>query len=200
MRLAYAIGGGYIALCLLILCRAAEPAPPPMLPPPHPPHVMILPESRPALDWFDAAKPFCNALEFDVYIRQPAHLPPNTPTGIGEAAACAAIAGHLDNARERLRDAPADARPQALSRFFNIIHPVADAGDDRSAGPMMRLVLEFWPDNFMALYHAGMAEYATGDADDATRHLTRFLELYHADDSFHRQGEQALAKLRQGHR
>ena len=38
---------------------------------------------------------------------------------------------------------PPGERGQASAIVFDIGHPVADAGDDRSAGPIMELVLEF---------------------------------------------------------
>ena len=56
---------------------------------------------------------------------------------------------------------------------------MADAGDDESAGPIMRLVVEYQPENYMALYHAGMSEYILGHTDLARTHLQRFLAIYH---------------------
>ena len=79
--------------------------------------------------------------------------------GAGYGAACYALAGRIDHARSLITALPAGERGQASAIVFDIGHPVADAGDDRSAGPIMELVLEFWPENYMALYHAGMSEY-----------------------------------------
>ncbi|HIF22582.1 MAG TPA: hypothetical protein EYQ27_11915 [Gemmatimonadetes bacterium] len=42
-------------------------------------------------------------------------------------------------------------------------HPAADAGDDVAAGPLMELVVEFWPSHYMALYHAGAPRFEAGD-------------------------------------
>jgi hypothetical protein len=61
---------------------------------------------------------------------------------------------------------------------------VADAGDDQSAGPIMRLVVTYQPQNYMALYHAGMSEYILGQKDLARTHLTQFLDLYHDADGW----------------
>jgi cytochrome c-type biogenesis protein CcmH/NrfG len=85
-------------------------------------------------------------------------------------------------------------RPRAAGIVFEIVHPVADAGDDRSAGPMMRLVLEFWPQNFQALYHAGMSEYAVDDYERARAHLDRFLALYRTDDGWTRNAREVLGR------
>ena len=43
----------------------------------------------------------------------------------------------------------------------------------------MELVLEYWPNQYMALYHAGMSEYALGQPGLARQHLTSFLQYYH---------------------
>ena len=55
--------------------------------------------------------------------------------------------------------------------MFEIGHPVADAGDDKSAGPIMELVVEFCPNHYMALYHAGASEFALGQGELARQHL-----------------------------
>ena len=41
---------------------------------------------------------------------------------------------------------PARDRSYAAAIVFGVGHPVADAGDDRSAGPIMELVIEFRPE------------------------------------------------------
>jgi hypothetical protein len=55
-------------------------------------------------------------------------------------------------------------------------------------------VLEYAPDNFMALYHAGMSEHALGDHERAAGHLRRFLELYRADDGWTRNAREVLER------
>ena len=79
--------------------------------------------------------------------------------------------------------------------MFDLAHPVADAGDDVAAAPIMNLVLESWPNHYQALYHAGMSDFALGNRDRARTHLTEFLRLYTQDDGFRRNAKQALAKL-----
>ena len=86
----------------------------------------------------------------------------------------------IDQARAVIERLPARDRSYAAAIVFGVGHPVADAGDDKSAGPIMELVIEFQPDNYMALYHAGMSEYVLGQPDPAAKHLRRFLELYTA--------------------
>ena len=76
--------------------------------------------------------------------------------------------------------------------MFNIGHPVADAGDDDSAGPIMRLVVEYQPDNYMALYHAGMSEYMLGQIDFARTHLEQFIELYQPEDGWRTNAREVL--------
>jgi tetratricopeptide (TPR) repeat protein len=143
--------------------------------------------------WFQTVKPFCNSLEVETRMR--AAPPPAGKEGAGYGAACYALAGRIDRARETLLALDASERGYAAWVVFNIGHPVADAGDDRSAGPMMELVLEFWPDNYMALYHAGMSEYALGLPDLARTHLQQFLTLYQTEDGWRGNARQVLGRL-----
>ena len=182
-----AAGWSYVALCGLILAshrdipRGGEPS--------HP----VAPYDGDAGSWFARIKPFCNAVEVEVQQqRTPA---PSDANGAGYAAACYALAGKIDRARAVIDSLPARLRPQAAGIVFNVGHPVADAGDDRSAGPIMELVLEYWPNQYMALYHAGMSEYALGKPDLARQHLTSFLEYYHEDDGWTHNARDVLARL-----
>lgn len=143
--------------------------------------------------WFQAAKPFCNALEVESAL---ARLPPPTSLeGEGYAAACFAIAGRIDRARERILRVAPGLRWQAAGIVFEIGHPIADAGDDRSAGPIMELVVEFWPNHYMALYHAGAAEFATGQPARARAHLEEFLRLYDVDDGWRGSARDLLRRI-----
>jgi hypothetical protein len=78
---------------------------------------------------------------------------------------------------------------------FDIGHPVADAGDDRSAGPIMELVIDYWPNHYMALYHAGMAEYMLGQRDLSKRNLQEFLKYYHEHDGWTNNAGEILKRL-----
>ncbi len=67
---------------------------------------------------------------------------------------------------------------------FGVAHPVADAGDNEAAEPIMALVVEFWPNHYMPLYHAGAARFETGDYQAAVGYLSRFLDNYEPDDGW----------------
>src|SRR6266481_38117 len=144
--------------------------------------------------WFASAKPFCNPVEVAQFMaRRPG---PAGWDGAGYAAGCWALAGRIEEARSALARVPEDDRWRAAGVVFDLAHPVADAGDDIAAAPIMNLVLESWPNHFQALYHAGMSDSALGHADRARTHLTGFLRLYKADDGFTRNARAALAGLR----
>lgn len=180
-------GWSYVALCGAIL--AVDPGRPTGGEPPG----ASPPFGGPAGSWFARIKPFCNAVEVDV---QQQRLPPPRGTeGAGYAAACYALASKIDRARTTIDDLPADDRGRAAGIVFAVGHPVADAGDDASAGPIMRLVVEYQPENYMALYHAGISEYMLGEMDFARTHLTRFLELYRAEDGWRANAREVLGRI-----
>jgi hypothetical protein len=138
-------------------------------------------------------KPYCNPVEVEVRERfKPA---PRTVQGAGFSAACFALAGKIDRARSIIDSMAASDRGAAANVLFNVAHPVADAGDDRSSGAMMELVLEYWPNNYMALYHAGMSEYALGQTELAQQRLRAFLSMYNADDGFTSAAKSALSRM-----
>lgn len=146
------------------------------------------PDETAASWWEQRGHAHCTPLEVEVFLRD-ANLGP------GERAMCYAIAGKIDEARGLLvAMTPAD-RERTVSQIFAIAHPIADAGDDASAGPIMLLVADLQPRNFMALYHAGMAEYALGHDAVAKAQLTRFLELYSTEDGWRTAAENALAAI-----
>ena len=121
--------------------------------------------------------------------------PPAGSDGAGYAAACYALAGKIDRARQTIDALPAGDRSQAAGIVFEVGHPVADAGDDASAGPIMRLVVEYQPENYMALYHAGISEYMLGHLDFARTHLERFLALYSAEDGWRSNAREVLGRI-----
>jgi tetratricopeptide (TPR) repeat protein len=185
-RVYYLIGWGFVAVCCAMIARAefgsASAIP-----------VHVYSQSDGAV-WFRRMKPYCNSVEIDVMRRNsPA---PKTVDGAGYEAACYALAGRTDNAR-RIIDAlaPSD-RYRAAGIVFEVGHPVADAGDDRAAGPIMELVIDYWPNHYMALYHAGMAEYMLGQRDLATRNLTEFLGIYNQPDGWRSNAIQVLDRMR----
>jgi hypothetical protein len=188
-RALYVAGWGYVALCAWVLTR---------------PQGSIARTSQAAAPsyggdagaWFTRMKPYCNAVEVDV---QQQYTPaPAGTQGAGYSAACYALAGKIERARQTIEGLDASDRSAAAGIVFNVGHPVADAGDDQSAGPIMRLVVEYQPDNYMALYHAGISEDILGHADLARTHLERFLEIYRAEDGWRTNARTVLDRLNRG--
>ena len=135
-----------------------------------------------------SAGPMCTPLDAETRIADPKMSEHDRVT-------CLAIAGKIGAARTRLFAMPAADRSRAIQTIFNIAHPIADRGDDRSAGPIMALVVELWPENFMAVFHAGMAEFALGHDANARAQLERVLEMYASRDVWRQRAEKALADI-----
>lgn len=143
--------------------------------------------------WFQEVRQHCNPVEVETYMKwQPA---PPSPDGDMHKAACFALAGRIDRAREVIESLPGDVRYQAAGVVFEAGHPAADAGDDIAAGPLMELVVEYWPNHYMALYHAGAARFEKGDHTAAESYLERFLQEYKADDGWTRSTRSMLARI-----
>ena len=146
-----------------------------------------------AASWFRSMKAYCNPVEVDTRLTwSPA---PRSADGTAYEAACFALAGRMDSARERILQLPEDQRWSAAGVVFNVGHPVADAGDDLAAGPIMELVVEFWPNHYMALYHAGAARYALGNHGAAHKYLVSFLEYYDANDGWRQNALSMIADI-----
>ncbi|HEY6178511.1 MAG TPA: hypothetical protein VIX73_28860 [Kofleriaceae bacterium] len=130
----------------------------------------------------------CTALEAEEVVRSAAMSDLDRVT-------CLAVAGKIDRARDLLYAMDEGARAQAIADVFSLAHPIADRGDDASAGPIMGLVVEFSPNNYMAVFHAGMAEFALGHDDVAGPHLEHFMTMYTPRDVWRQRAEQALAAI-----
>ncbi|MBM4187046.1 MAG: hypothetical protein FJ206_07005 [Gemmatimonadetes bacterium] len=198
----YLAGLAYMGLALWSIQRARlEPAGP-VRPDPEPvTHVEAEPQpvvtGGTAESWFQQIKPFCNTLEVETALRQsplPAHA---GHAGAGYQAACLALAGRIDAARSVIAALSGSERWQAAGIVFNVAHPVADAGDDRSAGPIMALVVEFWPNHYVALYHAGASAFALGEKAAAKTHLEAFLVHYQAEDGWRSSARSMLERIGQ---
>jgi hypothetical protein len=186
-RALYAAGWGYAAMCGLLLVLSPDGGRPREV------HAPAAPFRGEAAAWFASIKPFCNAVEVEV---QQQHRPaPEGAQGSGYSAACFALAGKIERARATIDRLPAGDRSEAASIVFAVGHPVADAGDDESAGPIMRLVVEYQPENYMALYHAGISEHILGHAELARTHLERFLTIYQVEDGWRANAKTVLARL-----
>ena len=149
----------------------------------------------PEQQWFKSIKPSCNSLEIVTAMANTTY--PQTPKGIGYAASCYALAGRIDLAERVIQELSPNLRVYAAQVVFNIGHPVADAGDDKSAGKIMDLVLKYWPENYMALYHAGMSAYILGEYSQATIHLEKFLRIYQRNDGWANKAKLALSRIEQ---
>ncbi|RMH14156.1 MAG: hypothetical protein D6701_11565, partial [Gemmatimonadetes bacterium] len=108
-----------------------------------------------AASWWREARPHCNAVEVRAYLA--AHPAPGDFLGLAYGATCRALAGDLEAARAMIDALPAAERWRAAGVVFDVVHPAADAGDELAAGPVMELVVDYWPNHYMALYHAGAA-------------------------------------------
>ena len=209
MRKMYLLGLLYVGLSLVYLMRAPEPGaisddpPATVTLPGDPPFTVTInvqggPDVGPvepvdAVSWFRSMKAYCNPVEVDTRLTwSPA---PRSADGTAYEAACFALAGRIDSARERILQLSEDQRWNAAGVVFNVGHPVADAGDDLAAGPIMELVVEFWPNHYMALYHAGAARFALGDHAPAHRYLVSFLEYYDSDDGWRRNALSMIAEI-----
>jgi hypothetical protein len=149
-----------------------------------------------AVQWFRRVKPYCNAVEIaTLEQRDP---PPPGLEGSGYHAACLGLAGRIDDARRVIDALPASDRGAAAGIVFDVGHPVADAGDDRSAGPIMELVIDYVPSHYMALYHAGMAEYMLGQRALARRNLSAFLDYYKENDGWRTNALDVIRRIDSG--
>ena len=61
----------------------------------------------------------------------------------------------------------------------------------------MDLVLKYWPENYMALYHAGMSAYVLGEYDKAETYLQKFLRIYQRNDGWTNKAKLALTRIEQ---
>lgn len=189
-RLHYLVAFLYVAFCAALVQRAARPVAAEI-------HVSPVPATgvTTGAEWFRRFKPFCNSVEVVVVYR--GNPPPATLDGQAYGAACFALAGRVDSARALIDRLDQSDRWRAAGIVFDVAHPIADAGDDKSAGPIMTMVVDYWPTHYMALYHAGMADYALGRRATARNLLERFLVEYHENDGWRSSALQALEQLKQ---
>jgi hypothetical protein len=136
----------------------------------------------PADAWFAAARPYCNPVEVETRLQWSGA--PGTERGTMNEAACYALAGKIDRARAAIQRLPEARRYEAAGVVFAAGHPAADAGDNVAAGPLMELVIEYWPNHYMALYHAGTAAWERGDHVASHRYLTDFMAEYAVEDGW----------------
>ncbi|MDH3291417.1 MAG: hypothetical protein OEO20_09710 [Gemmatimonadota bacterium] len=186
MRLLYLVGITYIAISVYAVIRGPVPVGATS-------YVLAGDPTQDGAVWFSHVKPFCNTLEVETLHRQTP--PPTSRGGAGYSAACWALAGRIEEARDVILALQGNERWKAAGVVFAIGHPIADMGDDRSAGPIMELVIEFWPNHYQALYHAGAARYALGDYGLAETHLREFLRHYDQNDGWTRSAKRMLEEI-----
>ena len=189
----YLVGIAYIGLAAFAIGRgrpSVEPIEPHVATP-----QLTAEAGGSARDWFTSIKPFCNTVEVETALRQSRPPEGSGFQGPGFEAACLALAGRVEQARAVIGALDADHRWKAAGIVFEVAHPVADAGDDKSAGPIMAMVVDFWPNHYMALYHAGASEYALGDFARARAHLEAFLRNYSAEDGWRSNARRLLAEM-----
>lgn len=153
--------------------------------------VHLAPDS--AQQWFKTIKPQCNSVEIGTTIGN--FPPPQTTGGIGYASACYALAGKIEVADQLIQSLPQTQQAKAANIVFNIGHPIADAGDDESAGAIMNLVVKYQPNNYMALYHAGMSAYILGDLTMSKQHLESFLDIYSCNNRWRQNALEILDRI-----
>jgi hypothetical protein len=143
--------------------------------------------------WLQSIRMYCNPVDVETHLRwQPA---PGSAEGEMHKAACYALAGRIDAARRVIEALPEERRYQAAGVVFDIGHPAADAGDELAAGPLMELVVEFWPNHYMALYHAGAAAYGLERWEAARTYLKAFRTAYQVDDGWRTAAAEMLRNL-----
>jgi hypothetical protein len=143
--------------------------------------------------WFQSIRRYCNPVDVETRLRwQPA---PDSEEGLMREAACLALAGKIDRARSVIEELPHDRRYEAAGVVFNTGHPAADAGDELAAGPLMELVVEFWPNHYMALYHAGASAFERGEFQAAQGYLERFLVEYSIEDGWRTNARSMLEQI-----
>ncbi len=196
MRSLYIIGSFYLAATAFALVRG----PPQRVVGVGPQTRVVQRTGSSEWQWYQAAKPYCNTVEVEmIHQRSPR---PETLEGAGYSAACYALAGKIDQARDEILTVQADSQWRAAGIVFDIAHPIADMGDDESAGPIMELVVEFWPNHYQALYHAGASNYVLRRFAKAGEYLRDFIHYYDGVTSgdpygFRSRAEEMLANLRQ---
>jgi hypothetical protein len=139
------------------------------------------PSADPPLEpWIDRIMPLCNPEDVDLFTDL--DPPPDTEEGVAQEAACFALAGGISKARALILGLPAHRRFQAVGTVYDVTMVTLATEVDPRLGPVMELVLEFWPGHYLALYHAGSARFMRGDFSRAKGYLDRFVKVYVRDD------------------
>ena len=146
------------------------------------------------MDWFASVRDRCTPS--GARLVTDLHPPPEPPEGTAYEAACFALAGDIPMARALLLGLPEHSRTMAAGILFDVARDAHDPALDAAAGPLMELVLEFWPNHYLALFYAGSARYLVGDTVGATSFFERFLALHVYNDRWSDDARRMLDTLR----
>ncbi len=161
------------------MLRSEEPVPAAAVRPSLPSAPPEAPPATPSA-WFDAIRAQCTPARAQLAVDL--SRPPAGTVSTGYEAACFAIAADRSKARALILGLPEATRLEAASVVFNVAQAMVERGQEMAAGPLMELVLEFWPNHYVALYEAGVTRYSGGDYTYARIYLQRFLDVYVQDD------------------
>jgi hypothetical protein len=143
--------------------------------------------------WFARVRGRCNAREVDAMLR--GDPPPGGKDGVGFAAACVTFAGRTGRAHDRIAALPHDDRAFAAYVLFEVVRASAEQHEDKEAAETMSTVAFFWPDNYIALYLAGVSEYRSGELEAARLHLEDFQRHYAKNDAYSATAAKVLARI-----
>jgi hypothetical protein len=162
------------------MLRPEEPAPVVAARPQVDPDLDAVTQPSTPTGWFDAIRAKCTPA--NVQLAVDLSRPPDGTVSTGYEAACFAIAADTPKARALILGLPEGDRLEAASVVFNVAQAMVEHGQEMAAGPLMELVLEFWPNHYVALFEAGVTRYSEGDYTHARIYLQRFLDVYVQDD------------------
>ena len=173
--------------------EAPPAAAPVRAPEPRLPEAPATPEA-----WFDGIRARCTPAE--VRLATDLRPPPDGPAGTGFEAACFALARQIPTARAHVLSLPEAERLEAAARVYDVGQRLVGEGRQDVAGPLMELVLEFWPNHYLALYAAGTARYAEGDTTGAREPLAHFLDVYTGNDDLTANARRIVGDAREAER
>ena len=147
-------------------------------------------------DWFESIKARCTPSE--ARIITDVRPPPPSHEGTAYKATCFALADDIPMARALILGLPVESHTVAAGILFDVTGATYDPLVTAAAGPLLELVLEFWPNHYLALFYAGSVRYAGGDFSGAAPLLERFLESHGHDDGWSNDARGMLDSIR-GH-
>ena len=145
--------------------------------------------------WFEDIKAGCNTDEVEKTMNSTTYNYHASVEGQAYAAACYALGGKMEKASKLLAPLQVDDRNKAARILGEIGRIANNQGDYRSAGSVMAIVLRSHPQYAAAMYQVGMSAYAVGDLPLAKQRLTKFLQIYQAQNEWTREAKITLKKI-----